>query len=328
METIKNYLESMFANLPNTEEVKRAKEELLQMMEDKYNELVEEGHSSNSAIGTVISEFGNLEELSEDLGISKEVQEVENVNKKVLSMEEIKNYIKSQGKHAFYIALGVFFCIFSLVFPIVSEVLQFNYSESIGVSLMFVSIAAGVFCFVYSASVNKKWDYLHTESCYVDYSSVNWIKEQQEQYRGTAALQKTLGIVFCVLCFVPAIVFEEIKGFSFNFEELGGACLFAFVAIGVFLIVYSSNRMGVYNKLLDLNDSETISGNYKKEKRGEKEIHYKNEMVETIMSVYWPTLTCIYLSWSFLTFDWHITWVVWVFGALIQTVINTIFEEK
>ena len=39
METIKNYLETMFMNLPNTPEVYKAKQELLQMMEDKYQEL-------------------------------------------------------------------------------------------------------------------------------------------------------------------------------------------------------------------------------------------------------------------------------------------------
>ena len=40
METIKNYLEAMFSGLPNTAEVRKAKAELLQMMEDKYNELI------------------------------------------------------------------------------------------------------------------------------------------------------------------------------------------------------------------------------------------------------------------------------------------------
>ena len=61
MKTIKNYLESMFAKLPNTPEVKKAKDELWQMMEDKYNELIAEGMSDNAAVGTVISEFGNLD---------------------------------------------------------------------------------------------------------------------------------------------------------------------------------------------------------------------------------------------------------------------------
>ena len=61
METIKNYLESMFLNLPNTPEVYKAKNELLQMMEDKYTELKGSGKSENEAIGIVISEFGNLD---------------------------------------------------------------------------------------------------------------------------------------------------------------------------------------------------------------------------------------------------------------------------
>ena len=47
----------------------RAKMELGQMMEDKYNELIAEGKMDNEATGIVISEFGNLEELAEELGI-------------------------------------------------------------------------------------------------------------------------------------------------------------------------------------------------------------------------------------------------------------------
>ena len=56
MDTIKSYLETMFANLPATAEVLKAKDELWGMMEDKYNELISEGKSENEAVGTVISQ--------------------------------------------------------------------------------------------------------------------------------------------------------------------------------------------------------------------------------------------------------------------------------
>ena len=69
METIRNYLESMFSQLPNTPEVLKAKYELGQMMEDKYSELIADGKSENEVIGTIIAEFGNLDELAESLGI-------------------------------------------------------------------------------------------------------------------------------------------------------------------------------------------------------------------------------------------------------------------
>ncbi len=74
MEIIKNYLETMFKNLPATKKVLKAKAELLQMMEDKYAELISQGKNENEAIGTVIAEFGKLEDLAEDLGIAEVLQ--------------------------------------------------------------------------------------------------------------------------------------------------------------------------------------------------------------------------------------------------------------
>ncbi len=67
METIRNYLEAMFAQLPDTGEVRQAKEEMLQMMEDRYNGLIAGGMKENEAVGTVITEFGDIDELRESL---------------------------------------------------------------------------------------------------------------------------------------------------------------------------------------------------------------------------------------------------------------------
>ena len=69
MEAIREYLNNLFMSLPETPEVLRAKAELLEMMEDKFEELVSEGKTEKEAIGIVISEFGNLQELAEELGI-------------------------------------------------------------------------------------------------------------------------------------------------------------------------------------------------------------------------------------------------------------------
>ena len=77
MNTLKSYLESMFAKMPNTPEMRRAKDELWQMMEDKYNELLDEGKNENEAVGTVISEFGNLEELSKENAVEIKQEDVD-----------------------------------------------------------------------------------------------------------------------------------------------------------------------------------------------------------------------------------------------------------
>ncbi len=99
METILSYLNNMFAHMPKTAEVNRAKKELSQMMEDKYNQLRSDGKTENEAVGQVISEFGNLNELAEVLGISSQVQEAIDDQQYILvSQNEAEQYIENQKK--------------------------------------------------------------------------------------------------------------------------------------------------------------------------------------------------------------------------------------
>ncbi len=101
METILSYLNNMFANLPSTPEVRRAREELQQMMEDKYHELRNNGKSDNEAVGQVIAEFGNLEELGDQLGIGSQVSaSMDPQNQIAMSAAEVEAYLKASEKSA------------------------------------------------------------------------------------------------------------------------------------------------------------------------------------------------------------------------------------
>ena len=117
MNAIRNYLDNMFRNLPNTEAVRRAKSELLQMMEDKYEELIAEGKTENEAVGIVISEFGNLDELADSLGISEAVTENPVEDKPMLSMDRVKEYLSMNNTRAILTPLGIALCILSVVSP-------------------------------------------------------------------------------------------------------------------------------------------------------------------------------------------------------------------
>jgi len=107
MDTIRTYLENMFLHLPKNPEVRRAKEELLSMMEDKYQELKREGRSENEAIGIVISEFGNLEEIAEELGLTNFMhQENKRKNLRVISQEDASHFMENREKASYKVALG------------------------------------------------------------------------------------------------------------------------------------------------------------------------------------------------------------------------------
>jgi hypothetical protein len=344
METIKNYLEAMFANMPNTPAVQKAKKELGQMMEDKYSELLAEGKSENEAVGTVISEFGNLEELSEELGVKEEFQqeqqEYAGYHQRQVTLEEAEQYIHAHTRHANRIALGVFFCILSLVGPILSDALDgFALQDSLGILVLMLCIAAGVFLFVYDSLRMEPWKFIKQEPCFIDYQTATYLQAELEQIRSHYAIIKTIGILLCILCWLPAVLLDDVADAFPMMQDFidtaEAALLFLLAGLGVFFIIQSSKILSGYQKLLCLNDQKVSGSPYAGEtmRSGtpyakENEEVYINDTLTDIMSLYWPTITCIYLCWSFLSFDWYISWIIWPIAAIIHRVIKMNLGKK
>jgi len=100
MESIRTYLDNIFASAPNTEKIARVKAELLANMEDKYRELIAGGASENEAAGKVLNEFGNIDELFAELGITRGADAGENTigQGDTLVMTPITNVKKNREK--------------------------------------------------------------------------------------------------------------------------------------------------------------------------------------------------------------------------------------
>ncbi|MCD7826073.1 MAG: hypothetical protein LUH14_08955 [Clostridiaceae bacterium] len=327
METLRNYLENMFLNLPDTAEIRKAKAELWQMMENKYTELKETGMPENEIIGTIISEFGNLDELAKDLEINSFIQNPENSSGRLLTMSEAKTFLKDTGKRAYLIALGVMLCILSVVPVITADALCtfdiFSSKEDLmvacGTALMFLMVAAAVGCFIFSHVINNKWEELTAGSISIDFETTQYLKDQYENRRGNHALLLTLGCALCILSVVPPIIIDAAGGGSF-WDEFSGALVMIIVAIGVLLLVFNAIRNEGFHKLFQRNASGTIEDSHVPKKA--KKAEYNSPAAAQVMSVYWQTVTCIYLSISFLTFDWGYTWIIWPIAVLIHSVID------
>ena len=323
METIKNYLETMFANLPNTIEVKNAKDELLSMMEDKYSELIAEGKPENEAVGIVISEFGNLDELAESLGIGTVVnQESDNTDRRMISTQEVINYVADCTRRRFILAIGVFLCILSPVGPImfdaIGDSIGIGSFTAIGVILMFVLAALGVGAIVFSTFMNNDWKFLDKELCSIDLATAEAVARSKDENQVSRGLYLTIGIMLCIISIIPVIVLDTIFSSSISIlsDGLGPALIFVGAGIGVMLILMSSAKDAAYNKILSLNDANTIAGNYEPVVKERK--HYVSNAAKDFLSMYWKIVTCIYFIASFTTFDWGKTWLIWPIAGIIR----------
>lgn len=340
METIKTYLDNMFQHLPKTQEILRAKEELFNMMEDKYNELKADGKTENEAIGIVISEFGNFDEISKEFNLNSTKEKQISLEKEkttahvhTLGLDEAKAYIETMIKSSLQIAIGVFLCICSPVFLIVfSETSKFNFLTNsitfsnhkndififIGLLALFAMVATAVGLFIISGMRLDKYEFMKKEIFQIDFATESYLKAEKEQYHPTFSISITIGVMLCVLSVIPVLTgyFLFPNGIG---STLGIAMLLVMVAIGVFLFITSGMRKDAYEILLQ-------------EKEYTPSIKKRNSAHEKISSIYWTLITAIYLGWSFITFDWGRTWIIWpiagVLFAVISSVCTAIFTDN
>lgn len=347
MDTIKIYIENLFNSLPKTNEVIRAKEELIVMMEDKYNELKDQGKSENEAIGIVISEFGNIDELKEELGINKnsnQYKEDSSEKKQAvrnISLEEAEDFIQNTAKFALRISIGVVLCILSVVPLIILSAFSleenaidtvsgieyfnaFNIPEkagiAIGLTFLFILIAIAVAIFIISGLKYEKYSYMKKDRFSLDYNATNYVTDLYDQYRSTFAIKITLGVMLCIMSVIPIVLSGLLlDDMSDIVTTLCVGLLLIIIAVAVCLFITAGMKRDSYMQLLQKEEYEPKNKD-------------KEDLAGKVGSVYWPIVTAGYLGWSFITMDWDISWIVWpVAGVLfggIAAICNIIAPSK
>ena len=334
METILSYLDNMFAHMPKTAEVNRAKKELSQMMEDKYNQLRSEGKTENEAVGQVISEFGNLNELAEVLGISSQVQEATDDQHYILvSQNEAEQYIESQKKSAKLISIGLAVLFSGLMIlmlflaldhsTFLNEATRSNLPENflggIGVGILLFSIAIAVYFFIQGGMNHDRSDLFEREYVKLDSATKAMLQFEKEAHLPTLRNKIASGVSLILLGVTAIVLFGTLFNGADFYIFLGVMVLFLMIAIAIPLFVSVGMVDSAYEKLLNI-------GDYTLEKK------QAQARTARIGGPYWGLVTVGYLAWSFITNDWQTTWIVWpiagvAFGA-IASIINAIATRK
>ncbi len=329
MDAIFNYLDNMFAHLPKTEEVKRAKSELGQMMEDKYNQLRAEGRSDNEAVGQVISEFGNLSELAEELGISNQYQQASSEDNFVyVTAAEGETFIEKTKKAANMIGGGVA----AIMLGVISVIFFSSYAEGIfsqvlggdepnkvylavGLGLLFILIAFAVYLFVMTGIANEKYKIFDKKVVKLDPHNKLLIQKAKENHRPVLMRKISIGVGQILL----AVAALTVAGVLFEDNEAVLVCfvclLLLIIGISVWLFVSGGAIQSAYDKLLN-------EGDYTLERRKSQSV------MQRWAPPYWTLMVVGYLAWSFITGAWHKTWIIWPIAGVLFGLISAIVQAS
>lgn len=321
MESLRFYLDNMFKGFPNNQKVRNAKEELFAMMEDKYRQLRDEGMNDNVAVGIVISEFGNLDELVETLGLEKEVGMRDDGIE--LSSEYVDKYVEDFKYSSKVVARGVALILIGiaifLVFVALGEarVFQESIATGAGLGILITLIAIAVFHFIKGGMTTQKYEKLEKQNVNIDYS--DRVKIEQLRDELNPALKIALGVLLCIVAPVPTVITSLIYDGTPGLEMSGVPLTMLIFAIAIYILTRTGMRLSSYKVLLQEGDYDLESKEFNRE-------------YEWFNGVYWMAITAGYLLYSWLTSNWHISWIVWPIAGItfgiIQVILRTKIERK
>lgn len=309
MEAIQQHINFLFQDLPETKEIKRIKNDLYLNAVDRFEELRGEGRTESEALGTLIIEMGDREDLLESLAYDQETDLREH---SIHSLSEARYLIGSYNFEANKIGLGVFLILLSA--GLIATLETFNLA-GIGVMilLVFVAVAVGMFIHAGLSLEALEKSLQSTDSAfYLTEDDYEIVEEQYDLFQEESRFRIPIGVMLCIVSVIPIVFFGILEN-ELLVQRYGVMLLMIAVGVGVFQFIKYGMNETAFEKVLNL-------GEYSIE---ERQIQQK---LEPFSGVYWMVITVIYLAWSFLSMAWHFTWIIWPIAGALWALITLIVK--
>ncbi len=315
METITQYLETMFRTLPVNTETIRLKEELRANMEDRFDELKTQGKTENEAVGTVITEFGNIDELVRELNLTGEEQPIQD---DTLSLETIRGFIAYKNKTGKLVALGVFMILLGVALLLTtSHYWDGTALEDACVLPLLVLLIPAVALFIYSGTLEEPYkDILKGKFTLPDGLRILLTQEYQKCRSHEA---KYVISSICLFVASPIVLISVSVLMGEYYEDFGVVAMLLLIAVGVFSLIRNTAVSDAYKRILRLDDYRPSE-------------QKKGKLIGIVASIVWPITAAIYIGSGFIFGTFGTLWVLFpivgiLFGVFCA-ITSMVYEEK
>lgn len=250
MNAIEQHINYLFQNIPETEEIKRIKNDLLLNAMDRFDELLADGKTESEALGTIIIEMGELDELLESLGYDQH-QDLNDYSTNTL--QEANYLIEAYDLESNKIAMGILMIMLGA--GLIPTLCTFQLAE-IGVILLLVLVAAAVGLFIQSGlkleSLEKSLED-EEDIFYLTDEDYQIVEDQFRHFKESERYRIPLGVMLCIASAVP-LIFLAFLGQELLIERYGILLLLILVGIGVYQFVKYGMVESAYEKALSIGE--------------------------------------------------------------------------
>ncbi|MDU0347458.1 permease prefix domain 1-containing protein [Actinomyces sp. MRS3W] len=341
MDTINTFLEAMFAPYPATARLLEAKCELQAMMEDAYADAVASGKSHNEAVGSVITDFGNLEELAPVLGILPDIRSAGAQGSTdsaadaeaasgtgpteypTVTLPQAQALAEARRNTATMLGNGVALCVLAAV-PLFLALglsrpdnhagitqLSEDQATAIGIPITLIMVAAAVALLIRRHRAFTGLTHLIEGQFTRDPLVSAWaarLRLEHEPARSRAlAIAVGLWIVSPIPLLSAAFLFENSD--LDNASLLGLVLSLIMVAAGLKIYLPAAWAAMTHETITDKGRPADAPPTWQNPK--------DMPFTEAIAGPYWTICVVIFLASSFVSSEWGITWMIWPIAAVL-----------
>ncbi len=254
--------------------------------------------------------------LKDELEEEEFTDEPDRIPVKRVSLALANEFLEWRRQAAKRVAAGVLLCVVAviplLLLSAATTVPGASVSEplaaGVGLAALLVLVAAAVALFVSCGFKNAPYEFIGSEPFETEYGVDGMVRERQKAYRPRYARTNLIAACLCVLSPIPLFIGIVTENEFFIVAMLTVTLLLA--GVGAALFTLAGVPWAATQKLLKEGDWAP---------RDQRTLRIR----QTVSTVYWLTATAVYLTWSFVTNAWDLTWLVWpVAGILFAAVMG------
>ena len=240
---------------------------------------------------------------------------------KKISLDMANQFLLDSKNSLRKIAAGVMLCIFApiILIGLVAYNAQFpsliseEVAVAIGLGFLFTLVFISVMIFINESMKMKKYEYMEKEVFELEYGVSGVLDKRKEIAEDDLRkyLIISIGLIFLAVSQMAiAGMFVDEPFIIYNV-----CILLLLVGMAVYLLVYYGTVKESFSKLLQEEDYSV-----KKKVNAQKN--------ETIATVYWCIVVALYLGWSFITFRWDYTWIVWPVAGVLYGAVEAFLNKE
>ena len=328
MDAIKTYIDHMFKALPATPEVRRAKTDLLQMSEDRYAELRDGGMSEHEAVGRVITQFGDLDEVADELGIRAEVDGLPADGALEMSDEDAERYLRLNRLASLCIGGGVLVILLGLaglIWMTEQSGLGDERGSAFGLIPLFVGIAIAVLLFLVGGLPLQRFERYSERGIRLSPQSTEHYRQARDANTAPFIVSIAGGVFLILLAVLVMTLTPIVLGVDLESDSgsaVGVPWAMPLIGIAVMLFVTGGMRREALGRLAREGEFAPQSS----------EQSASGKLVNRIAGPYWMLAVVVFLIWSFVGDAWQRSWIIWpiagVTWALLAVTLNAFDPDR